>query len=83
METLESMQVRWSAARDARRSLFAEVLREGGSIRQMGRLWPLCSPFLPEWNTPEHLAKHIEAREHGMGLKCDVLRVVADGAVTA
>lgn len=37
-------------------------------------IWPDCSPFVPEANTPGYLAAHIEAREYGFGLQTELVR---------
>jgi hypothetical protein len=35
--------------------------------------WPVCSPFVPSWNTPEFLAEHLEARENGFGWQLTIV----------
>ena len=46
-----------------------KALSLGKKIVQSGRIWPDCSPFLPQYNTPDYLAEHIENREYGFGFK--------------
>jgi hypothetical protein len=54
------------------------ALREGKRIRQIvseayTSVWPDCSPFLPECNTPEYLGHHLAIRERGFGFETIIL----------
>ena len=60
--------------RENRRVEIEQHLAAGGNVRQgfpprWEGVWPECSPFLPQRNTPEFLATHIEAREFSFGME--------------
>lgn len=59
--------------RYARREEIRQALDQGRKVFQLRSVWPDCSPFLAEWNTPEHLAEHIESREYGFGFETRIL----------
>ena len=58
--------------RGRRRVELCRLLSEGSKLKQDGRIWPDCSSFLPQYNTPAHLARHLEAREFGFGWPVEV-----------
>ena len=76
-----------TAPRTAKRLQRIEELRAhleaGGSIRQGGThddyqpwmIWPACSPFMAQWNTPEYLAYHLENREYGLRFETEIVHV--------
>ena len=66
-------QAEQSGKRAARRAALEVALRAGRSVAQIGRVWPACSPFIPECNTPEYLAEHIESREYGFGFATKIV----------
>lgn len=74
---LDGIVRRHTEHRAARREEIKSALDAGLKIQQCGRLWPDCSPFLPEI-TADHayLAAHIEARENGLGMRALTVEVI-------
>lgn len=67
----DAWQKEQNTKRANRRAELERAFRDGKKVReQMPRkinIWPDCSPFVPEYNTPENLAEHVESREYGFG----------------
>jgi len=67
--------------RESRRRELEAHLASGGRVQEtMGPpsrplvlIWPECSPFLAEYNTPACLARHIENREYGLRFRADLI----------
>jgi hypothetical protein len=75
---------RWKGDRETRRTArrieLETALRNGSKVRQVygdgeaaASIWPDCSPFVAELNTPANLARHIERREDGFGFETEIL----------
>jgi hypothetical protein len=50
------------------------ALEAGKKINQSGRIWPDCSPFYPQYNTPEYLADHLVNRELGLSMRTEIVK---------
>lgn len=62
-----------------RKNEIIEALKNGHKIlQQIGNrppsIWPDCSPFLPQYNTPEYLGNHIAIRESGFGFETRIIK---------
>ena len=67
--------------RESRRRELELHLANGGQVKETFGpansptflIWPDCSPFLAEYNTPSHLARHIENREYGLRFRAEAI----------
>jgi len=63
---------------DRREEELVNALKNGDTIRQIighyRGYWPKCSPFLPQYNTPEYIGHHLYLREHVWGLDTLIIR---------
>lgn len=50
-----------------------KALESGKKILQGPSVWPDCSPFYPNYNTPEFIADHLINREYELGLKTKII----------
>lgn len=70
-----AMERRRDHRKHALARLITRVLANGGTVREGGapKEWrPGNGPFLPEWNTAEHLGEHLARRAFGFGWSLEI-----------